>query len=363
MWTVRSRRGRARAAGRTFTLDLAERRSGSADAWELTAYSKGGLSVSGGRTAGYLYLGATEEGGEVAAAGRALRGLRALRHEPPEYAKQGARRATFQSALEQCEQFLGAASETGYATQPVQLFYALSQAGRAIVAASPRVGNQSWKVSGHGWTANTNAAVAADVIVTATRVGLFPAVASALDIEALVPDEPVALRELWPLLPETADVPLTADVMLPVLLFSQDGWPKTSTFARAEVNWIPRQVRDLYGQDRVRVKDHLDRYPVLRGSMLQVSQPMGGLDWWSAGPGMGLSVEWRSGSPPLMVADNKTLSDLGVACYRSADDSVVTPAIGSMETGLHPFLALWAVLLALSSLARYASDLVEDDRY
>jgi hypothetical protein len=70
------------------------------------------------------------------------------------------------------------------------------------------------------------------------------------------------------------DVPLTADVTLPVLLFFQDGWPKTDTFARAEVNWIPRQARDLYGQDRVRAKEHLDRYPALRGSMLRVSQPM-----------------------------------------------------------------------------------------
>jgi hypothetical protein len=302
----------------------------------------------------------------VAAAGRALRSLRALRHSPPGYAKQGGRRATFQSALEQCEQFLGAASDTGYATRPVQLFYALSQAGRAIVAASPRVSNQAWKVSGHGLTANTAAAVAADVSVTATRGGLFPAVASALDVEALVPDEPVALRELWPLLPETVDVPLTADVMLPVLLFFQAGWPKTDPFTHAEVNGIPRQVRDLYGQDRVRVKKHLDRYPALRGSMLKVSQPMGGLSWRRGRSGMGLTVEWRSGSPPLMFFDSKTLSDLGVACYRSADDFVVTPAIGSMATGLHPFLVLWAVLLALSSLARYEpatwSKMIDIDR-
>jgi hypothetical protein len=139
--------------------------------------------------------------------------------------------------------------DAGYATRPVQLFYALSQAGRAIVAASPRVGNQAWKVNGHGLTANTNATVAADVIVTATKSGLFPAVASALGIEALVPDESVTLRELWPLPPETADVPLTDDVMFPVLLFFQDGWPKTATFAHAEVNWIPRQVHDLCDQD------------------------------------------------------------------------------------------------------------------
>ncbi|MGB8198103.1 MAG: hypothetical protein WCF33_00135 [Pseudonocardiaceae bacterium] len=123
---------------------------------------------------GALYFDATKDGGGVAAAGRALRSLRALRHDPPGHAKQGARRAMFQSALEQCEQFLGAANDTGYATRPVQLFYALSQAGRAIVAASPRVGNQAWRASGHGLTADTNAAVAADVIVTATRGACSP---------------------------------------------------------------------------------------------------------------------------------------------------------------------------------------------
>ena len=86
----------------------------------------------------------------------------------------------FQSSPEQCEQFLAAASDPGYATGPVQLFYALSRAGRAIVAASPRAGNQARRVSGHGLTAGTSAAAAADVTVTAARAGLFPAVASAM---------------------------------------------------------------------------------------------------------------------------------------------------------------------------------------
>jgi hypothetical protein len=68
---------------------------------------------------------------------------------------------------------------------------------------------------------------------------------------------------------------------------------------------------------------------------------------------MGLSVEWRDGTP-LALANPKTLQGLAaIARYRSADDTLVTPAIGSMVTGLHPFLALWAVLLALSSLGRY----------
>jgi hypothetical protein len=67
-----------------------------------------------------------------------------------------------------------------------------------------------------------------------------------------------------------------------------------------------------------------------------------------------------------MLHDARTLGDLGIACYRSADDPIVTPAIGSMASGLHPFLALWAVLLALSSLARYEpatwSKMIDIDR-
>jgi hypothetical protein len=305
----------------------------------------------------------------VAPTGTALRDLRALRYDPPGHAKQGARRTTFQSALEQCEQFQAAAHAAGYATRPVQLFYALSQAGRAIVAASPRIGNQAWRASGHGLTANTNAASAADVTVTATKAGLFPAVAAALELEALVPDEPIALRELWPLLPESGLVPLTTDAMLPVLLFSQQGWPD-AVFSEAEINWIPRHVKDLYGEDPARVKEHLDHYPALREATLRPSAPMGRLEWTSADPGLGLRVEWRDesliGSRPVLFPARKTVNDLGVASYRSADDFVITPAMGSMATGLHPILAWWAALLALSSLARYEpatwSKIVDIDR-
>lgn len=258
----------------------------------------------------------------------------------------------FQASLEQCEQFLAAAGDTGYATRPVQLFYALSQAGRAIVAASPRVSNHEWRVSGHGLTAGTSANAAADVTVKAARTGLFSAVAMAMGAEALVPDQPAALRELWPLLPETVAVPLTASSTLPALLFMHNNWPDATAFSSAMIDWIPREVHDLCGQDQAQVKNFLDNYPALRSSVLSGSPPMGSLAWRSGDLGMGLDIEWRDGTP-LALADSKTLEDLAVVRYRSAEDTFVTPAIGSMAAGLHIFLALWAVLLALSSLARY----------
>ena len=285
--------------------------------------------------------------------GAALRDLRALRHDPPGHAKDGARRTTFQSALEQCEQFLAAARDAGYATRPVQLFYALSQAGRALVAASPRISSQAWRVSGHGLTANTNAATVADVAVTATKAGLFPSVAAALGIECLVPDEPATLRELWPLLPESIRAPLTAEALLPALMFSQAGWPETTVFSDAQICWIPSRVKDLYGDDPARVQEHLNLYPALRECTLRLSQPKGKVEWSSPGLGLRVDVQWLSGAPPLMLHDKRTLDDLGIASYKAADDFVITPAIGSMSSGLHPFLALWSVLLGLSSLARY----------
>jgi hypothetical protein len=67
----------------------------------------------------------------------ALRGLRAS--PPGRAADDLERRETFSAALEQAEQFMRAAAEAGYATKAVQLFYVLSQAGRAICAA--RAGN------------------------------------------------------------------------------------------------------------------------------------------------------------------------------------------------------------------------------
>jgi hypothetical protein len=298
--------------------------------------------------------------------GTATRDLRAFRYDPPGYAKHGARQTTFQSALEQCEQFLAAARPAGYATRSVQLFYALSQAGRAIVAASPHIGNQEWRVHGHGLTANTDPTKAADVTVTATKAGLFPSVATALNLEPLVPDEPVEVRELWPLLPETAFVPLSTDPLTPVLLFSLD--QDSATFSHAKIDWIPARIKDSQGERPESVKQFLNAYPALREI---VPMTYGGrLIWSEAGPGLGLAVSWRRveqlGSTDVPLLESKTIDGLGVASYRSADDFMITPAIGSMSTGLHPMLVLWAVLLGLSSLARYApaswSQMIDIDR-
>ncbi|MFI5496809.1 YaaC family protein [Actinoplanes sp. NPDC051859] len=283
-----------------------------------------------------------------------LRELRSLRYDPPGYAKKGSRRTTFQAAVEQCEQFLAAGSQAGYSTRPVQLFYALSQAGRAIVAASPHIGNQQWSVHGHGLSSRTSAATVSDTAVVASETGLFQAVAAALQVEPLGVADVVTVRELWPLLPEMVGVTLPGDLSAPALLFMPENWPKRGPFAQAELHWIPPWVREFYGSSASRVREFLQLYPALRGSDLTSSSIMTGAVRWIEQPlGLAIDVEWRSSNAPHTHAPVQDTSSLGLVPYRAQDDWFVTPPLGTMQQGMHPFLALWATLLALSSLARY----------
>jgi YaaC-like protein len=72
--------------------------------------------------------------------------IRGLRAQPPARVK-GERARVFVSALEQAEQLVNAAADVGPAASPLLLFYALSQAGRAIAAARL---DDPWRLSGHG---------------------------------------------------------------------------------------------------------------------------------------------------------------------------------------------------------------------
>ncbi len=88
--------------------------------------------------------------------------LRALRAAPPgRAATDEARSVVFAAALEQAERFLTAAATVGYATKPVQLFYALSQAGRAIAAVRA---DEPWEIRGRGATVRTSECIASSTI-------------------------------------------------------------------------------------------------------------------------------------------------------------------------------------------------------
>jgi hypothetical protein len=120
-------------------------------------------------------------------------------------------------------------------------------------------------VHGHGLTASTGQNVAGTTITPASA-GLFPSVAAALGAEPLPAQQPVALRDLRPLLLEAAFVPLTGDAVLPLLLFFPSRHDLLAAFSQAQIAWIPTRVRELHGGDQDRVKEYLDQYPALRES-------------------------------------------------------------------------------------------------
>jgi len=73
--------------------------------------------------------------------------IQALRASPPGLAAQkGARRRVFGAALGQWDALLGASGAVVPAASPILLFYALSQAGRAVCAAY--ISGQPWRASG-----------------------------------------------------------------------------------------------------------------------------------------------------------------------------------------------------------------------
>jgi hypothetical protein len=84
----------------------------------------------------------------------AFRALRTMRAKPPGAAGRGERADMFRSALEQAQQQITAARSVGYESRPLNLFYGLSQAGRAIAAAAPGLRNEGrgtpWDLKGHG---------------------------------------------------------------------------------------------------------------------------------------------------------------------------------------------------------------------
>ena len=135
-----------------------------------------------------------------------VRLVRLTRAEPPGYAAgDDARRAIYGAALQQFEELLAAAGAVGPMSRPLPLFYALSQAGRAIVAAfgeKPEIGS-------HGLSEVRSAGVTDvrrfQIRATQGSRSAFAAVAAATSSEAFIGS--VELGALWAALSERAYMP------------------------------------------------------------------------------------------------------------------------------------------------------------
>lgn len=130
-----------------------------------------------------------------------------LRASPPGLAgSDPARRSVFGAALHQFDELLRAAAGSGPASAPLPLFYALSQAGRAVAAA--RCADGRWDFKGHGlrvvedandfWRTDIKPNPGSD------RRDAFSVLCDATASPGL--SAPVRLGSLWASMPETESI-------------------------------------------------------------------------------------------------------------------------------------------------------------
>lgn len=279
----------------------------------------------------------------------AWRLIRSLRHAPPGRAQSGDRRKTFDAALEQAEQLFTAAADSGTATRPILIFYGLSQAGRAVAATTK---SSEWRLRGHGITVkgpSDGRRSVSEVALQNSGRGSFTVLCAALGCASLPDVTP--LGELWCLLPESRRFPLPGmGDARPLHVNVDRAGVLPEGVVRARVNPLPDDIphRAPEGQDpsrgqaagrhaeRARLSKFLANYPSLEG-------------WRFATP---------EGNPVGIVADSALLEWDGsvreetlTTGYRAG--GYAFPRIGGSDAAGDPIMIWWAVLFALSMLARY----------
>ncbi|WP_246571682.1 YaaC family protein [Streptomyces tauricus] len=288
------------------------------------------------------------------------RWLRGTRWKPPKAATMDLeRRETYVFALEQAEQMFRAAATAGPATQPLLIFYGLSQAGRAIMAAAPVKGDQ-WRLVGHGISQEPKgfAGTLADISITTFKAGSrgsFVRLSEALD-SPVWEDDAVRLGDLWDCLPENRFSPLadiTESRRTALYVENRDLYSGQHQLASVSVYPFPPWV--AHASNTEALKKYMASFSGTEG----FEHPWRGtgeeqepdftldLDGWGH-----LTMHWKvpTGSDGSL-ADRQALIHAMTWPYGRA--RYLIPAVGNNTAGLHPLMTWWAVLHTLSMLARY----------
>lgn len=285
--------------------------------------------------------------------------IRALRANPPAAGGAPTRKRTFSTALEQCEQLFIAAAAVGYAARPLPLFYALSQASRAVMAALELGDN--WQLSGHGIRSiRLESDRLWDVEQQDQGSGSFVRLADVLGSPSL--PSPARLGDLCATLPGSA-ARLPADAYRArVLRIEREILIGPEAFGGPDVYSTSVQLSSawLYGVDpsvefaddpKQALRDSLAHYPTLSGfeADLAESRPVRFHPAPVAGE-LGVRLTW----PADGLLEEHRAERVARMCQPSpTGEQWVAPAVAGSSEPLHPLVAWWAVLHALSMLARY----------
>jgi hypothetical protein len=279
---------------------------------------------------------------------------------------EGERESVFVSALEQAEQLMRAAANVGPAASPLLLFYAISQAGRAIAAARL---DDPWRLSGHGLKTPAAGRTSAGLlrrVVTPDRRGAskgrlqsFAGVAEATGSGQLTSGLELgavwaAIPELMPPLPQP---PLDDETWRrPLRVFRPTFDPAHQMLADMRplellIDGLPPDAKlESLVQELAHYPTAVDAYmPHTQGMhrdsiVSQVSpqgQPLPVFCW----PDVPTNIQLRAEHLNAIAPD-----------YRRLGTRLLFPRAGGKHA-LSPLMLWWVLLFGLSSIARYDPEL------
>jgi len=256
--------------------------------------------------------------------------------------------------LEQAEQMFRAASGVGTATRPLQVFYGLSQAGRAIAAAARSQSGDEWRLGGHGIAAVDLRAPLPDIEVYAHRKGSFVRLSDVLDSPIFAETQPVALTQLWDSVPENRLWPLRDGQhrRTPLQVTPQNRYRPHPYIIASVIHFPPWVVSST--QAHADLLTYMAAYPEAAGQQPELSGESDpgprfdqDVDGWGE-----LLMMWEA--PGVADADIAGHDRLLLSMTRQYDGKPhFFPAVGSNPRSMHPLMTWWAVLFTLSMLARY----------
>ena len=262
--------------------------------------------------------------------------LRLSRSDPPGLAGDDEERARlYRAALQQFEDLMRAAGSTGVSARPLPLFYALSQASQAIIAAYGSPGSGT-----HGLSCRDPMEPLLETPVRPHKdIGDFQILADAVDSPALA--ESVELGALLCALPELGVDALLNDRWLRCLPV----WPEHQD-PRMRGPWIRTGVEfPEWPNDGDEVKRVLSSYSVRQGGWRDV-----GSEYGLGQPSSIYTVSGRAVGIDFLTSKGDL--DEVIPPYRWLERRWLRPLLVGKEPP-SPLVTWWALLLGLSSLARY----------
>ncbi|MCW3027163.1 MAG: hypothetical protein JWN81_374 [Solirubrobacterales bacterium] len=267
--------------------------------------------------------------------------IQALRASPPRLAAApGARRRVFGAALGQWDALLGASAEVVPAASPILLFYALSQAGRALCAAN--VPGQPWRASSHGLKIGDPPPAIGETTISPDggEHGSFAMVCRALATPPLC--EPTRLGDLWAANPKLESIEGLGSGHRPAVPLSQisSGEPAVRAVISGDLAANLAEDSQLATSE---LRTRLNRYPGASDGLFVRARDRLGRDGEPE-----VEVEWQDDAGEIIEVRRVAP---GLAGENSG--AWIRPALNDAGDVLPQLSIWWATLLTLSSLARY----------